>query len=260
MEKRANSQSKIRLNRYLAMCGIGSRRKCDEYIANGEVRVNGETVTQMGVRVNPDEQVVEFRGMQVKGEEESVYILMNKPLRTLTTASDQKKRKTVLDIVDIDERIFPVGRLDYNTTGALLLTNDGDISYFLAHPKFEVSKKYRVLLDRKIRPIDLYHFRRGIELDGKKTASCRIDELRIIDNASYLEVELHEGRNRQIRRMFEALGYRVRELHRIEFAGLRVNNMKEGQWRKLSVAEVRRLKEIVRQFKSEVVQKQDAPR
>lgn len=241
--------NKIRLNRFLAMCGLGSRRKCDELIAAGEVAVNGEVVTRMGVQVDPEKDLVTYRGQRLRPERRKIYVLLNKALRTVTTASDEKHRRTVLDAVRLEERIFPVGRLDYMTSGALLLTNDGELAYYLSHPKFRVSKKYRVLLDRRIRQVDLYHFERGLELDGKKTAPCKIKELRILDNGSYLEVELHEGRNRQIRRMFDQLGYHVRELQRVEFAGLRIDGLKEGEWRFLKPAEVKKLKEMVEEQK-----------
>ena len=246
MEKKKGT---IRLNRYLAMCGIGSRRKCDEYIAEGLVEVNGEVIQYMGAQVDPERDVVKFKGKTVRPVKNFVYILLNKPLRVVTAVTDDRHRKTVVDLIGIDERIFPVGRLDYNTTGALLLTNDGDLAYVLAHPRFEVRKIYRVLLDKKIRAIDLYRCEHGLDLDGKTTAPCKIKELRIIDNGSYLEVELHEGRNRQIRRMFEMLGYRVRELHRVEFAGLRVTDMREGQWRLLTREEIQQLKEMVKNKK-----------
>ncbi|MEJ2635514.1 MAG: pseudouridine synthase [Calditrichia bacterium] len=246
-------EQKIRLNRFLAMSGLGSRRKCDDLIVQGVIRVNGEVITKLGTQIDPRKDVVEYSGTRVRPDEKLIYILLNKPLRTVTTASDEKRRKTVLDIVKIEQRIFPVGRLDYNTTGALLLTNDGDLAYFLSHPRFEVSKVYRVLLDKRIRPIDLHHFRNGIELDDRKTAPCRAEEVRIIDNRSYLEIELHEGRNRQIRRMFEALDYRVDELQRAEFAGLRINDLKEGEWRLLTPREIQSLKKMVQERRHEVV-------
>lgn len=239
-------KTQIRLNRYLSMCGLGSRRKCDELIAGGAVRVNDKVVTEMGSRVDPDHDKVEYLDQIVKPVKSHIYLLLNKPLRTVTTVSDEKRRKTVIDLINLEVRIFPVGRLDYNTTGALLLTNDGKLSYYLAHPRFEVNKIYRVLLDKRIRPIDLHHFRNGIELDNWLTAPCKAEELRIIDNRSYLEVELHEGRNRQIRRMFEKLGYLVKELHRIEFAGLRVEDLKLGEWRELSSREIYELKNLVK--------------
>lgn len=242
-------KKKIRLNRFLALCGLGSRRKCDELIASGVVRVNGEIVSEMGARIDPENDVVEFQNDKVQPDQEHLYILLNKPLRTVTTVSNEKKRKTVLDLINIDRRIFPVGRLDFNTTGVLLLTTDGKLAYQLSHPKFQVGKKYRVLLNKRIRPVDLYHFRNGLLLDEKKTAPCKAEEIRIIDNASYMEVELHEGRNRQIRRMFDTLGYHVSKLHRIEFAGLRTDNLKPGEWRILSQSEIRNLKKLLKELK-----------
>ena len=242
-------KKKIRLNRFLALCGLGSRRKCDELIASGVVRVNGEIVSEMGARIDPENDVVEFQNDKVQPDQEHLYILLNKPLRTVTTVSNEKKRKTVLDLINIDRRIFPVGRLDFNTTGVLLLTTDGKLAYQLSHPKFQVGKKYRVLLNKRIRPVDLYHFRNGLLLDEKKTAPCKAEEIRIIDNASYMEVELHEGRNRQIRRMFDTLGYHVSKLHRIEFAGLRTDNLKPGEWRILSQGEIRNLKKLLKELK-----------
>ncbi len=242
-------KKKIRLNRFLALCGLGSRRKCDELIASGVVRVNGEIVSEMGASIDPENDVVEFQNDKVQPDQEHLYILLNKPLHTVTTVSNEKKRKTVLDLINIDRRIFPVGRLDFNTTGVLLLTTDGKLTYQLSHPKFQVGKKYRVLLNKRIRPVDLYHFRNGLLLDEKKTAPCKAEEIRIIDNASYMEVELHEGRNRQIRRMFDTLGYHVSKLHRIEFAGLRTDNLKPGEWRILSHSEIRNLKKLLKELK-----------
>ncbi len=242
-------KKKIRLNRFLALCGLGSRRKCDELIASGVVRVNGEIVSEMGASIDPENDVVEFQNDKVQPDQEHLYILLNKPLHTVTTVSNEKKRKTVLDLINIDRRIFPVGRLDFNTTGVLLLTTDGKLTYQLSHPKFQVGKKYRVLLNKRIRPVDLYHFRNGLLLDEKKTAPCKAEEIRIIDNASYMEVELHEGRNRQIRRMFDTLGYHVSKLHRIEFAGLRTDNLKPGEWRILSQSEIRNLKKLLKELK-----------
>jgi 23S rRNA pseudouridine2605 synthase len=244
---------KIRLNRFLAICGVGSRRKCDDYIAAGKVSVNGKVVTEMGVRIDPGKDKIEYQNNIVQQQDDHLYILLNKPLRTVTSLQDEKGRKTVINLVDIDQRIFPVGRLDFDTTGVLLLTSDGKLSYLLSHPKFQVRKIYRVLLNKRIRAVDLHHFRKGLMLDDKITAPCKTDELRIIDNSSYLEVELHEGRNRQIRRMFELLGYQVEKLHRSEFAGLRVNNLKTGEWRVLSKSELRTLKGLAKAHQEEIM-------
>lgn len=250
-------KNQIRLNRFLALCGLGSRRKCDDLIAAGSIKVNGELVTEMGARIDPYKDKVEYYDQQVRPEEKHLFILLNKPLRTVTTASDERQRKTVLDLVEVDQRIFPVGRLDYDTTGALLLTSDGKLAFLLAHPRFHVQKIYRVLLDRRIRPIDLHHFRNGIMLDDRKTAPCKVEEIRIMDNASLLEVELHEGRNRQIRRMLETLGYQVKKLHRIEFAGLRVDDMKTGEWRSLMAEEVQKLRKLAELHKKDLLEESD---
>ncbi len=244
-----NERKQIRLNRFLAISGIDSRRKCDHYILEGRVKVNGETVERLGERIDPEKDRVTFDGKPVKAAQNFVYILLNKPLHTVTTVSDERKRRTVIDILNLPRRLFPVGRLDFNTTGALLITNDGDLAYFLMHPKFEVKKTYRVMLDGLIRPVDLHHFRNGIVMDGRKTAPCKVKELRRIDNCSFLEVELHEGRNRQIRRMFEMLGYQVETLNRVNFAGLNVNDLKPGEWRELTRGEVQRLKKMVETYK-----------
>ncbi len=235
----------IRLNKFLAQAGIASRRKCDDLILAGYVTVNGKRVDQVGVVIDEEKDVVTFKGKKVAPKKRFTYIVLNKPKGVVTTASDQFRRKTVLDLIAVPERIFPVGRLDYNTTGVLLLTDDGELSYRLLHPNYKVNKIYRVLLNRVIRPVDLYHLSHGVELDGRKTQSCKITELRIVDNGSLLEVELTEGRNRQIRRMFEKLNYRVIELDRISFAGLTAKGLQQGEWRYLTKQEISRLKEIV---------------
>lgn len=256
-KKRVMEQKKIRLNRYLALCGLDSRRKCDELIASGAIRVNGKVVVEMGVRIDPEQDTIDYYSQRLQPQEKHLYILLNKPLRVVTTASDEKRRRTVLDLIDIKERIFPVGRLDYNTTGALLLTTDGKLSYVLAHPRFEVTKKYRALLDKRLRPIDLHHFRKGLMLEGQQTAPCKAEEIRIMDNASFMEVELHEGRNRQIRKMFDILGYQVKKLHRVEFAGLKVDNLKTGEWRQLSQEEIDKLRQLAEKYAAQLSEQAD---
>ena len=255
--KKNKPENLIRLNRFLAQAGIASRRKCDELIAAGRVKVNGKVVTELGVRINPQKDKVEFDGKEVQIPEYFIYILMNKPRRVLTTARDDRRRRTVLDLLPIRERLFPVGRLDYMTTGALLITNDGEMAYYLTHPKFEVKKVYRVLLNKLIRPIDLHRFQHGIDLGDFKTAPCKAREIRRLDNRSLMEVEIHEGKNRQIRRMFAALGYEVEELHRKEFAGLKVDDLREGDFRELTPSEVKQLKQLIAQQKEKVLSDHD---
>jgi len=222
----------------MAQSGVAARRKCDELIAAGKVKVNGEPVTQLGTMVDENKDDVQFDGKKLSLYPEFTYIVLNKPLETITSAEDQHRRQTVVELVESDKRIFPVGRLDYNTTGVILLTDDGDLTNQLLHPKFKKPKKYHVLLDKKIKPVDLHQLRNGIELDGKKTLPCKIKEIRIIDNCSLLEVELNEGRKRQIRLMFGALNYTVEELDRIEFAGITYKGLKQGQWRYLTNDEI----------------------
>jgi len=250
-------KTEIRLNRFLAMAGIDSRRKCDDIILSGKVKVNGQVVDRLGARVHPDDDVVEFDGKIIRPQQNFEYILLHKPVRTVTTVKDEHRRKTVLDIVRIDARIFPVGRLDYMTSGAMLLTNDGRLAYYLTHPRFEVAKIYRVLLDRVIRPIDLHKLQTGIMLEGRMTAPCKAREMRVRDNGSLLEIELHEGRNRQIRKMIDVLGYRVEELERVSFAGLEVKDLKPGEWRQLTAREIENLQNLVeRQAKTLNIQDQ----
>ena len=250
MEK-SNSKL-IRLNRFLAMAGIGSRRQCDEFIRQGRVEVNGQKITRMALIVDTDKDKVKFDGKIVNANRQFIYIMLNKPLFTVCTVNDEKGRKTVVDLIKLPERLYPIGRLDFNTTGALLITNDGDLTYYLIHPRFEVKKVYHALLNKHISPIDLHRFQTGIDLNGFKTAPCKIKEIRVINNCSYLEIEMHEGKNRQIRRMFQELGYEVEELERVEFAGIRVSDLKPGEWRELTVTEVKKLKQLVEHQKEKI--------
>ncbi len=235
----------MRLNKFLAQAGIASRRKCDDLILAGFVKVNGKTIDRVGVVIDENKDKVTFKGRPVTIRKHFTYILLNKPKGVVTTARDQFRRRTVLDLIAIPERIFPVGRLDYNTTGVLLLTDDGELSNRLLHPNYKVTKVYRALLNRVIRPVDLFRLSHGVELEGRKTQPCKITELRIVDNGSLLEIELKEGRNRQIRKMFDLFNYHVEELERISFAGLKATGLQQGEWRYLTKDEVKRLKEMV---------------
>jgi len=232
----------IRLNKYLASAGIGSRRKCDEYIIDGKVSVNGQVEKKLGVRVDELKDIIFFEGNEVKIERNLLYIILNKPIDIITSAKDEFDRNTVIDLIPIKERIFPVGRLDQDSTGLVLLTNDGELANQLIHPKYKIPKTYHVLLNKIIHPKDKYHFERGFLLEDKKTAPCKLSEIRIIDNCSFLEVILYEGRKRQIRRMFDELGYRVCKLERIAFGPLKLTGIKRGEWRYLNKNEIARLK------------------
>jgi 23S rRNA pseudouridine2605 synthase len=235
----------IRLNKFLASAGVASRRKCDDLISAGKVKVNGEVNTKLGLQIDDEQDEVEFEGTVVYPAEKKIYVVVNKPVGFVSTVKDEHDRKTVIDLLPISERIFPVGRLDFDSTGVLLLTNDGPLSHRLTHPSYEIEKTYHVLLDKVITPKDLYHVEHGIILDDKKTHPCKALQVRVYDNCSLLSISIHEGRNRQIRRMFEMLEYEVQELDRIRFANIDLSGLKRGEWRHLTKNELSELKEIV---------------
>lgn len=231
----------IRLNRFIANSGVCSRREADTFIQAGVVTVNGEVVTELGTKVNVLKDEVRFNGQRLKGEEK-VYIVMNKPKGYVTTASDPHADHTVMELLsNCESRVFPVGRLDKNTTGVLMFTNDGEISERLTHPSFEKKKIYQVILDRALDREDYDSILSGITLnDGE----IKADELEFIDETDHrkLGIEIHSGKNRIVRRIFESLGYDVRALDRVYFAGLTKKGLKRGEWRYLSEGEVNILK------------------
>jgi 23S rRNA pseudouridine2605 synthase len=234
-------QKVVRLNRYLAMAGIGSRRKNDELILSGGVKINGKVVTEMGTKVVLAKDHVSINGTIVTPEQKNVYILFNKPKDVITTMSDERGRETVMNFVRTKYRVFPVGRLDRNTTGVLLFTNDGDFSNALTHPKFGIEKVYRVTIDKTMQDDDLKKLRKGIHL---KDGLAKAQSAEIVEGTKRKKVlvVLHEGRNREVRRMFEALEYDVRQLDRVAFAGLTTLGVPRGRWRMLSFPEVKDMK------------------
>ena len=235
----------VRLNRYIAQAGITSRRKADDLIAAGKVSVNGAVVTEMGTKVDPSDHV-EVEG-QVINPEPFDYVLLNKPKDTITTVDDERDRAIVMDLLDDEARqrgVVPVGRLDRDTTGALLLTNDGDLTHRLMHPSYAVEKLYLVRATEPIKPHSLDQLRTGIELEDGLARADRADY--VSDDTREVGLALHEGRNRQIRRMMETLGYEVDKLDRVEYAGLRVDNLRRGKWRRLKPHEVNRLRRSVK--------------
>lgn len=234
----------MRINRFMAQSGVAARRKCDDLISAGKVKVNGKIIEQLGLMIDENRDHVEVNGKSINLILEFIYILLNKPKETIASVEDKHKRQTVVELIETSQRIFPVGRLDYNTTGVLLLTDDGDLTNRLIHPRFKAPKVYRVLIDRRIKPVDLYRIKNGIELEGKKTLPCKIRELRAVDNCSLMEIELREGRKRQIRLMFQELNYEIEELDRVSFAGISCSGLKRGQWRYLTHNEVKRLQEL----------------
>ena len=231
----------IRLNKYLANAGVCSRREADEFILAGVVTVNGEAVTELGTKVMRTDEV-KFND-QLVSLEKKVYVLLNKPKDYVTTSDDPEQRKTVMDLVKdaCPERIYPVGRLDRNTTGVLLLTNDGDLASKLTHPKFLKKKVYHVFLDKNVTEHDMQQIAEGVELDDGEIHADAIEYANDIDK-NQVGIEIHSGKNRIVRRIFESLGYRVIKLDRVQFAGLTKKNLRRGDWRFLTEKEVSMLR------------------
>ena len=232
----------IRINKYLALCGVASRRAADRLVESGQVMVNGCIETTPGIAIRPgvDEVVVGGKILALP-EEKKVYILLNKPRNYITTNRDERNRETVLDLVDVRERVFPVGRLDRKTTGVLLLTNDGELAHRLMHPSSGVDKEYLAELDLPFQARQLSVLTGGMQLKdtGEKTSPCKA---KILQGGLQVVVTLHEGKNHQVRRMFRSLGYEVKKLERTVYAGLRAGRLRRGEWRYLTSVEVEQLK------------------
>lgn len=241
MMKQRNDPELIRLNRYIANSGVCSRREADEIIRNGFITVNGKSITDLGVKVSPDDDV-RYKGKRLSAEKK-IYILLNKPRGYVTTVQDPHADKTVLDLIGdaCKQRVYPVGRLDKDTTGVLLLTNDGDLTGRLTHPKYNRKKVYHVHLDRIVAKNDLFRLTEGIELEGEVVAADAVSYADTEDRTQ-IGIELHSGQNRVVRRLFEALGYKVKKLDRVYFAGLTKKNVPRGKWRFLSDKEISMLK------------------
>jgi len=240
-EENYDPNEPLRLNKFLANAGVCSRREADEFITAGVVKVNGEVVTELGTKVLRSDEVL-FHDQPVKMEKK-VYVLLNKPKDYVTTSDDPQQRKTVMDLVKgaCDERIYPVGRLDRNTTGVLLLTNDGDLASKLTHPKFLKKKIYHVHLDHNVTAHDMQQIAEGITLDDGEIKADAIEYASDTDKKQ-VGIEIHSGKNRIVRRIFESLGYKVTKLDRVQFAGLTKKNVKRGDWRYLTEEEVDRLR------------------
>lgn len=235
----------VRLQKFLALCGVSSRRGAEELIKQGRICVNGVIVTEMGVQVDEENDRVTFDGSPVKPESKMIYVLLNKPVGYVTTVSDDKGRDTVMDLVaDIPVRIYPVGRLDYDTEGLLLMTNDGDLTYRITHPKNNVEKTYVAEVTGNISMNTLNALRNGVYLDGTKTAPAKVEVIGATRYGTKLEITIHEGKNRQVRRMFEGVGCIVKKLKRTKEGGLILGHVPLGHWRKLTESEVNMLKKI----------------
>lgn len=226
----------MRLNKYIALCGIASRRAADKMISEGHVSVNGRPATELGMQINPDQDRVKIDGKVIQPAQKHVYIILNKPKGYITTRDDERGRKTVFDLVRVRSRIFPVGRLDAGSEGLLLFTNNGELANRLMHPRFKVAKKYRVKVDAPFSPDHFMHLSAGIELDDGLTAPAKASYY--TDDPQRIEITIREGKNRQVRRMFEALGYKVKSLKRVQYGPLSLDDLPRGKWRHLKRIEV----------------------
>ena len=232
----------MRLNKYIAQSGVCSRRKADELTKNGNVKVNGLVILEMGYDVKPGD-VVEVNGRIIEPVTKLVYYMLNKPKGYITSASDEKDRPTVMDLMtNIEERVFPVGRLDYNTTGLLLLTNDGDLANKLAHPEHEVGKTYRAIVSGILSDKRVHQLEKGVDIGGFVTSPAQVNVIKQTSKSAVCDITVHEGKYRQVRRMFKAVGCPVKELQRIAIGDLYLARLKEGTYRKLNRQEVEYLK------------------
>lgn len=237
----------MRINKYLAECGLGSRRACEKLVLDGRVAVNDKAVTNLATDIDPEADKVSLDGKKVQAIHKHLYIALNKPKGCVTTTSDEKGRKTVLDYLPEkfkDKRVFPVGRLDYETEGLILLTTDGDTANRVMHPRNELPKTYVARIEGEISEDELETLRGGVVLDGEKTKKCKARRLESEENASRIEVVISEGRNRQVRRMFEAVGKTVTFLKRTAIGDIRLGGMGRGEARELKPAEIEFLKKF----------------
>ncbi len=235
----------VRLQKYLADCGVASRRKCEEIILSGRVEVDGEVVDELGSKVDPKVNKVTVNGRLIKDTQKYRYILLHKPEGFITTAKDQFDRPSVIDIVeDCEERIYPVGRLDYDTSGLLLLTNDGDLTFKLTHPKHNVEKTYIARVAGVPDSDAIESLKSGVYIDGYKTARARVEIVKTLDNSTSVRISIKEGKNRQVRKMFSAVGHEVIALKRIATGNLFLGELKRGEYRDLTDEEVNYLKNL----------------
>ncbi len=235
----------MRLQKYIAMCGVASRRKAEEMIEEGRVQINDKIVNEMGIIVDPKKDTVKVDNKIIKKEKKKVYIMLNKPIGYVTTLKDEKGRKIITDLIEgVDERIFPVGRLDADTTGLLLLTNDGDLAYKLTHPSYEVTKRYIAIVEGVPNRFELEKFRNGMIIDRKRTAKASIKIAKKYENESILDIEIHEGRNRQVKKMCEMINHPVKKLKRVAIGELGIGGIEIGNWRHLEEDEVEYLKTL----------------
>ncbi|AQS04532.1 pseudouridine synthase [Clostridium beijerinckii] len=227
-----------RLQKYLANCGVASRRKCEELIISGKVKVNGVIVNEVGIKVDPLKDMIEYDGKEIKKKEDKVYIMLNKPEGYISSVKDEKGRDTILDIVKVNERIYPIGRLDYDSSGLLLLTNDGEIYNKIIHPRVEIIKRYVAVVKGEITDKDKIKFEIGIDIGGYITAPAELKVISYDKGVSTIEIGIHEGKNRQIRKMCAAIHHDVLSLKRISIGEIKLGYLKRGEYRKLNKEEL----------------------
>ncbi len=229
----------IRLQKFISMAGIASRRRAEQMILQGQIKVNGTVVTQMGIKINPDRDVVETQGKRILEEKKKYYIMLNKPTGYITSASDDVGRQTVMDLLtDVPTRVYPVGRLDYQTQGMLLLTNDGEFAQSVTHPSGMLGKTYIAQIKGSVAPEKIKILRTGVDIGGYKTAPAQAELLGGDERTSKVKITIYEGKNLQVRRMFDALGYEVTSLMRIAIGRVELGHLAMGRWRHMNKAEV----------------------
>ncbi|MGO1368784.1 MAG: pseudouridine synthase [Senegalia sp. (in: firmicutes)] len=233
----------MRLQKFMAKAGIASRRKSEKIILDERVMVNDKIIKELGFKINPDKDIIKVDNKIIYIEEEKIYILLNKPVNYITSVSDQFDRKTVMDLLpDIQQRVYPVGRLDYDTSGLLLLTNDGDLTYKMTHPSHEVEKVYLAEVKGIPSEDQLNNFRNGLSIEDYVTSKAKINIIEKNNTKSLLEITIHEGKNRQVRKMCEKINHPVLKLKRIKFGIIDLNGLKEGNYRRLTKTELTYLK------------------
>lgn len=232
----------MRLNKYIAQAGVASRRKADQLTAAGQVKINGVVMTEMGYDVKPGDQVV-VNGQSIEPLSKAVYYVLNKPVGYVTTAKDEQDRLTVMELVsDVEQRVFPVGRLDMNTSGLLIMTNDGELAYRLTHPKHNVYKTYRARVNGYLAPDRVTRLRDGVDIGGYVTAKANVEVVKYAENSTIVQIQICEGKNRQVRKMCAAVGNKVVELQRTAIGELQLGRLKEGSYRRLTQQEIEYLK------------------
>ncbi|GKU24703.1 pseudouridine synthase [Clostridium folliculivorans] len=233
-----------RLQKFMARCGVASRRKCEELILSGIVSVNDIIIKELGTKIDCDKDIVKVSGKEIRPEEKKRYIMLNKPEGYISSVKDEHDRQTVIDLIGIQERIFPIGRLDFDSSGLLLLTNDGEIYNKLIHPRQKIAKTYIAIVNGMFSKDDIRRFENGIDIGGYITADAKIEVLEIQEDRSKIRLQIHEGKNRQIRKMCAALNHEVLELTRVSIGEIKLGTLEKGNFRELTEAELNYIKSL----------------